>query len=63
LVSDNLNAKTRWLFMKLAYVWILAAFMAPLVFAAMPSASESVNAKALRRFSASPSLLDIGSGK
>jgi len=31
--------------MKLAYVWILAAFMAPLVFAAMPSASESVNAK------------------
>ena len=31
--------------MKLASVWILAAFMAPLVFAAMPSASESVNAK------------------
>jgi hypothetical protein len=31
--------------MKLAYVWILAALMAPSVFAAMPSVSESVNAE------------------
>jgi hypothetical protein len=35
----------RRLFMKQAYVWILAALMAPQVFAAMSLASESVNAK------------------
>ena len=45
MVSDNRNANTRWLCMKRAYVWILAALMAPSVFAAMPLASESVNAK------------------
>jgi len=35
----------RWIFMKLAYVWISAAVMAPSVFAAMPPVSESVNAQ------------------
>jgi hypothetical protein len=35
----------RELFMKWAYVWILAAAMASSVFAAMPSASDSANAE------------------